>query len=133
VETVTIHRIAHRMDGTFGVILMAGVLPIALSLERPWNNNAVGASCIPEGQYICKRVNSPKFGNTFEVTGVPGRTLILFHKGNIDDDSHGCILVGEEFSTWTDGSASIARSGDGFTEFLRRLEDVNEFFLTVKS
>ena len=126
----TLKRIAHREDGTFGVLL-DGDAPFALTLERPWLDNAVGKSCIPTGIYLCLRVQSPKFGNTFEVTNVFGRSHILFHKGNIDDDTHGCILIGEEYTPWSDGSVSIARSGYGFTEFLDRLENRDQFGLTI--
>lgn len=131
--TLTLLRVAYRNDGTPGVLLLNGDTPFALSLERPWLDNTVGKSCIPVGTYTCRRVQSPKFGNTFEVTSVPGRSAILFHKGNVDDDSHGCILVGEEFAVWNDGSVSIARSGYGFTEFLDRFALVDEFSLTVRS
>lgn len=126
-------RVAYRTDGTPGVLLDGGDTPFALTMERPWLDNAVGKSCIPVGMYTCRRVQSPKFGNTFEVTGVPGRSAILFHKGNIDDDSHGCILVGEEFAVWNDGSVSIARSGYGYTEFMDRFAQVNDFPLVVRS
>ena len=124
-------RIASRADGTFGVLLGAGDEPFALTLERPWADNAVGKSCIPAGTYTCKRVLSPKFGNTFEVTNVEGRSHILFHRGNVDDDTHGCILVGEKFESWADKSVSIQASAEGFKEFLFRLEGVDEFELTI--
>jgi hypothetical protein len=129
---ITLKRISYRADGTFGVLLENDE-PFALTVERAWLDNAVGKSCIPPGIYTCRRVQSPKFGNTFEVTNVAGRSAILFHKGNIDDDSHGCILIGEEFTHWNDGSVSIARSGFGFTEFLDRLEGKDQFGLTIIS
>jgi len=123
-------RIAKRDDGVFGV-LIDNTLPFALTAERAWLNNEKGKSCIPAGTYICKRVNSPKFGNTFEVTNVIGRSEILFHKGNIDDDSRGCILVGEQFAVWQDNSCSISASQAGFTEFLSRTAAINEFQLDI--
>lgn len=129
-----IKRVATGKDGTFGAFLEAvglDLIPFALTLERPWLDNAVGISCIPSGNYVCRRVNSPRFGDTFEVTGVRGRLHILLHKGNVDDDSRGCILVGEEFSTWTDGTASIARSGAGFDEFRKRVEGEDAFELEI--
>lgn len=126
----TLARVSYREDGTFGVF-MDGNFPFALTCERPWLNNQRGISCIPPGVYTCRRVQSPKFGNTFEVTDVPGRSEILLHKGNIDDDSHGCILLGEQFAVWSDGSASVARSGDAFAEFLQRTVDVDAFILHV--
>lgn len=135
---LTIKRLVYREDGTPGVLLDDGqggfydvAEPFALTLEPPWKDNTVGRSCIPVGTYLCRRVQSPKFGNTFEITGVPGRTHVLFHKGNIDDNTEGCVLVGEEFARWTDGSVSIMRSGPGFTEFLDRLAQDDSFMLRV--
>ena len=123
-------RIASRNDGTFGVLLDNG-FPFAVTAERPWLDNMIGKSCIPAGEYVCRRVDSPKFGNTWEVTGVRGRTQILFHKGNIEDDSRGCILVGESFGIWSDGRCMIERSGDGFMEFLHRTSRIMTFDLSV--
>lgn len=124
-------RIAHTDTATYGV-LISGDTPFAVTLERAWNNNLKGVSCIPVGTYLCKRVNSPKFGNTFEVTGVPGRDAILFHKGNIHDDSHGCILVGEQFNPVM-GENGITASKEGFAEFLAKTADVDSFTLTVEA
>lgn len=65
------------------------------TLELPWKDNKAQESCIPAGIYPVKRHASPRFGNTFEVTGVPGRDEILFHGGNTTADTHGCILLGK--------------------------------------
>ena len=115
-KTLIINRVATGNDGTFGTIKFKNK-PFALTLEREWLNNASNISCIPAGTYKCKRVQSPKFGGTFEVTNVPGRSHILFHKGNIDDDSHGCILVGEQFGD-VKGSAGILSSREGYNEMM---------------
>lgn len=112
-------------------VLMQGQIPFAVTIERPWKNNAKGESCIPPGRYTCKRVNSPKFGNTFEVTGVPGRSAILFHRGNLEDDSHGCILIGESFNPVL-GRPGITASKEGFAEFLNILQHVNEFTIDIE-
>jgi len=124
-------RIASNIDGTFGV-LIDDTIPFCLTVERPWLNNQSGISCIPDGFYICKRGQFTKHGNTFEVTHVPERTAILFHKGNIDDDSHGCIIVGEQYG-YLDTNIAVLASGIAFEEFLNRLKDINEFELTIKT
>lgn len=124
-------RIAFTDDGTFGVLFDGGI-PFCVTLERPWLNNKRGESCIPEGNYVCKRVNSPRFRNTFEVTNVPGRSHILFHKGNLMDDSHGCILVGEQYELLNKKNAILA-SGKAFAEFISRTQDFDEFQLRIKS
>lgn len=109
-------RVSSNSEGTYGV-LCQGTIPFAVTLERAWRDNKVGESCIPVGTYGCRRVVSPKFGDTFEVQGVPGRSAILFHKGNLQDDSHGCILIGEAFNPVT-GRPGITASKEGFEEFL---------------
>lgn len=139
-------RVAYTPHGTFGVLLGEERVPFAVTLERPWLDNRpsvgdVPGSCIPEGAYRCLRCrrspdygykDSPKFGDTFQVVEVPGRTTILFHKGNLDDDTRGCILVGEQFAL-VGGRPGIAASAAGFAEFLQRTAAVNEFELEIRS
>lgn len=116
---LTLVRIAQSEKGTFGV-LRDGAIPFAVTLEPPWRENKPSVSCIPTGKYICKRVDSPHFGNTFEVTGVPGRSAVLFHKGNVTDDTHGCILVAEEFAD-NAGKPVIVSSRRGYDELMSKL------------
>jgi len=128
----SLFRIAQIIsDGTFGVLRDEGI-PFCLTLERLWLNNRKSESCIPEGLYICKRLQSPKFGNTFEVTQVPDRTAILIHKGNIIEDSHGCIILGEQFEP-LNGHNAVLSSGKAFDEFLQRTRDLNEFELIIQN
>lgn len=131
-------RVATGADGTFGV-LMLNYVPFALTLERPWANNRRGESCIPSGEYTCLRCkhspdygyrDSPKFGDTFQVFSVPDRALILFHKGNLTDDTHGCIIVGEQFEPLK-GRPGVAASAKGFDEFMRLTTGVESFGLKI--
>ena len=128
-KNIKLWRIVDNIDGTFGVLIDEDV-PFAVTVERRWLDNKKGESCIPPGVYVCKRITSPKFGNTFQVTAVPGRSEILFHKGNIIDNTHGCIIIGEQFEPLGNKTAVIA-SGKGFGEFLQRLSGINEFNLCV--
>ena len=123
-------RFPSIQDGTFGVMLDDN-LPFAVTLEREWIFNQKGVSCIPNGNYTCRRVDSPKFGNTFEVTNVLNRSEILFHKGNIRDDSHGCIILGEQYEPIM-GKNGVVSSGKAFEEFLKRTEGIDEFILHVR-
>ncbi len=126
----TLIRVAYTDEGTFGVLLDGGI-PFCLTLEREWADNEVGKSCIPIGEYVCGRVNSPNHGRTFEVKDVPGRTVILFHKGNIDDDTHGCIILGEQYEP-LDGHSAVLSSGKAMEEFMTRTYGLDEFALTVQ-
>ena len=95
---LTLKRITSTAYGTFGV-LIHGEEQFAVTLECPWKDNQVNTSCIPAGVYFCVRVQSPRFGDTFEITDVKGRTHILFHAGNIASNTRGCILIGEKFGS----------------------------------
>lgn len=116
---------------TYGVLQREDEVPFALTIERPWLNNQRGVSCIVAGSYVAKRHVSPKFGETFWLQEVPGRSEILFHKGNIDDDSHGCIIVGEQYN-YVKGEDGVTASAEGFAEFMRLQEGVDEFWLTIR-
>lgn len=134
-----IKRVASTKHGTFGVIIWKDA-PFALTLERPWANNQKGKSCIPAGEYAVLRCkaspdygfkNSSKFGDTFQVMNVPGgRSYILFHKGNLDDDTRGCILLGEQYG-FLRGQPAILASGPGFKEFLGIMATKNGFDLVI--
>lgn len=91
-QRLTLERFAYTPMGTFGKIVVDGA--VLYTVERPWLNNAPSVSCIPEGTYKCKPRRYFRGGyDAAEVTGVPNRSYILFHKGNTMMDSAGCILV----------------------------------------
>ncbi len=131
VRNLRLIRISYLDQMTFGVLLDEKT-PFCLTLERPWLDNKRSISCIPEGHYLCKRVDSPKFGDTFEITNVPERSHILFHSGNIVDDTHGCVITGEQYELLGGESAVIA-SGKAFKEFKDRLDGVDEFVIIIES
>ena len=87
-------RKARNSLGTKGILEVPGLTTHLFTIENPWLDNKKTDSCIPTGTYICKPVNSPRFGKTIEVTDVPNRSHILFHAGNSPDDTDGCILLG---------------------------------------
>jgi hypothetical protein len=73
------------------------------TLELPWADNENRRSCIPprpgeEIAYKAKRHESPRYGETLYLPGVPGRSEILIHAGNYISDTLGCILVGAQFT-----------------------------------
>ncbi len=127
--TLDLIRVGTSARGTFGVI-RHGQVPFVLTLERPWEDNKQDVSCIPAGRYRCRRIRSPRFGNTFEICDVPGRTHVLFHAGNTLEDTHGCILVGEEFSgTWD--APMLVSSQRGFGELIKYLDGLPEFDIVI--
>lgn len=122
-------RVARSPEATYGALSWGGIA-FAVTLERPWLGNAPRVSCIPHGTYQCERVQSPRFGDTFQVMDVPDRSHILFHWGNLWNDTEGCILVGEQFEP-VNGRPGIVASKQGFAEFMRILRDAQEFQLEI--
>ena len=127
--TLTLMRMPLPGHTTYGV-LYNGDVPFALTLELPWINNQVNISCIPARRYLCKRVVSPKFAVTYEITNVKGRAGILFHRGNTVQDSKGCVILGEAFEPIA-GVDGITQSGHAFNEFMNMLEDDDYFYLNI--
>lgn len=123
----------HWRWGTFGVLRM-DKRAFCVTLEPADLENKVSASSIPAQQYMCSRYHSPKYGFTFQVNHVPGRTYILFHSGNIIEHTEGCILLARKFGVLktTVEKRAILNSGETFKEFLKKLENINEFHLTIK-
>ena len=62
------------------------------TLELPWRNNAVGKSCIPEGQYMVHKDSTGRH-RWWRIADVEGRTFIEIHEGSKPEHSEGCILM----------------------------------------
>lgn len=129
-KELTLKRLLDNKYGTFGALFDVDTFLIT-TLERSWEDNKTDVSCIPPGRYLCMRTQSPKFGDTFEVTGVNGRSSILLHKGNYAlSDSHGCILLGSGFAM-LNNQLAISQSGDAFAWFHKHLDGEKEFWLNI--
>ena len=126
----TVLRVKDHPDrGTFGVFIDEDEgLPFAVTIER---------LPIPEGEYILKRdyYHAGKYV-VFEITGIPGRDRVLIHRGNIDDHSKGCVIIGESFSPiylekekrWDYG---VLASGAAFQEFMEKLKGRDQAKLII--
>lgn len=128
--------------GSFGVWLFAG-RAFCFTLEpRPREHLPAPDphTSIPDGIYDCTRVTSALVTKitkgaiieTFEITGVFGRTDVRVHPGNTDDDSSACVLTGESLGKLS-GDRAILNSGKTFAAWMKRLEGVDHFTLEVKT
>lgn len=87
---------------------------------------------IPTGTYLCIRGQHQLEGmatpfTTFEITGVPGHTGCLFHCGNTEADSSGCVLVGMA----RQGVLAVLESRAAFGLFMEKMAGIDSFELTV--
>lgn len=109
-------RITYKPEGAFGVLLQGGY-PFAVTLEQ---TNTDLQTKIPEGIHRCVPSRFIRGGyETFEVTGIQGHSRLLFHRGNIEAHTDGCILVALEFGS-LDGVPAVLGSMGGFRELMRR-------------
>ena len=123
-------RVEESSKGTFGVLKIDGEA-FCVTLEPPDNENYENISCIPENIYFCRRIVSRKFADTFMVKNVFGRTDILFHAGNVLEDTKGCIVLGQHFGKLR-GDRAVLNSGNTFQQFMRKLDGLKIFILEVK-
>lgn len=94
------------------------------------------APVLPAGEYICiKGKHKLKHGDefeTFEITGVKGHTGILFHTGNTNKDSSGCVLVGTGRNKSSEGKPiGILCSRLAFKALMESMGEITEFTLIV--
>ncbi|WP_040368528.1 DUF5675 family protein [Paucidesulfovibrio longus] len=124
-------RLERSEDGVFGVLRCGGRV-VCCTLEPQDLDNRQNVSCIPEGEYVCRRTHSSRFGETFEVCAVPGRDHILFHAGNTQGDTRGCILLGQGVGM-LGGVRGIMDSRNALSGFLRLLEGRDQVELRIRN
>jgi hypothetical protein len=124
-----LERFAYAPVGTFGVIL--DTVPPIYTVERPWKHNAPYVSCIPEGEYeMRKRYFQRGNYDTWEIVGVPERTLILIHKANLPNEVKGCIGVGLRLGCLR-GAWAVLESSMALDKLLSQLHDKQEEQLQI--
>lgn len=122
-------RVEELEYGTLGILTIYNH-KFCVTLELPDRDNQRNISRIPKGIYNCKRVNSPNFGETFEIIDVPNRSHILFHSGNLAKHTKGCILLAKKFGI-LEKQIAILDSRNTIREFMSILKGAEEFELEI--
>lgn len=126
-----LERNDQRSSGIFGVLSDEAGNLLAVTLEHAYFSSETWLPKIPPGSYQCVRGLHRLHGmaepfSTFEITGVTGHSNLLFHWGNYNRDSDGCVLLGRERY-----GSIISHSKDTFAEFMKLLENESSFQLEV--
>lgn len=116
--------------GTFGVWVI-NTQVFCLTLEPRDEENKLNISSIPAQQYVCKRYKRKKHPNTFQIMDVPGRTYVLIHILNFDDQTEACVGLGTEYG-WIGDRKCILNSKRAFDAFMKVMEGVDKFILTIR-
>lgn len=123
-----IDRTSTGKDGTFGMMTIDGVA-FCVTLEETWLNNQKRISCIPAGTYKVTAYSGTKYKDVFILHDVPNRSAILMHWGNTNDNTAGCILLGQYFANFS-GKRGIANSKSTFNLF--RSKALKSFILDIR-
>ncbi len=124
-------------QGAFSYLLDVNRKQVAVTVEHTYDVEGGGQMVkLPAGTYDCKRgmhtLNGHYWFETFEITGVVGRTGILFHPGNTELDSKGCVCTGEAFNHLY-GLKDVTNSQETFQKFMLLQTGVENFKLTVEN
>lgn len=132
------HTLVRDEKGPDGVF---GTFEKWQTVEEEWLGNRQKVSCIPAGTYRCKRTWYKGGGyECFEVMMVPGRSRILFHVANSEEDIEGCIGIGarrghlerkDEDTGKLVKKRAVLASKTAFAEFMEFFKDVDEWTLEI--
>jgi hypothetical protein len=119
--------------GIFGELFSEDGQHVCYTLQHAYQSGEGFLPKLPKGEYVCVRGQHQLASmdhpfETFEVTKVPGHSGILFHTGNFNQDSNGCILVG----LGTDNQSKVLNSKDAFAKFMALQGGIDSFTLCVK-
>lgn len=119
-----------KSTGVFGILFIDSSTGELSTLEHAYlQPDGSYASKLRPGKYTCVRGQHQLHSGpieTFEITNVPGHTGILFHYGNKQEDSDGCVLIGTMRM-----DDVIVQSRAAFAKFMDALKDVDTFTLVV--
>ncbi len=132
---LTLTRYECKDIGIFGDLTDETGARVCFTLEHAYDSglgNGSYAPKVPSGTYTCKRSQHQLAHmdfpfTTFQIMNVPNHTNILFHSGNFNADSDGCVLVGT-----TSYQERLFQSMAAFKKFMEIQNGVDEFTLIVK-
>jgi len=127
---ITLTRLYNTDECMLGVMATTDKL-LCFTMENPWRGNQKGISCIPDGHYWCKPHEGTKFKETWVVMDVPGRSGIVFHIGNTESDTRGCILPGSTTGTLR-GERAVLGSRIAMEKLRNNIGLSTGFDLTIK-
>ena len=135
---LSVLRYSHGKESTLGLFLTDGVFS-SYTLEDAFHVVKIpGETRIPNGRYkvVLRKEGghhqrySQKFPDIHKgmlhIIGVPNYTFILIHIGNDDDDTEGCLLVGDSSMTNVNAAGRIQNSTVAYKRIYPPIADAIE-------
>ena len=125
-------RLSEVAGTTKGVLLINGEA-LFTTVELPWRDNEPNVSCVPEGVFPLRYVESPSFGWVYTILNVGnGRSGCHIHIANRAKELKGCVGIGKGFGTLL-GDPSVTKSGQAFDEFMALMAKTPETKIHIYS
>jgi hypothetical protein len=130
---ITVERFAHGTDDTLGILRIDGEFACYTLEDEHRTKKVYGRTRIPEGTYTLGVRNfgnlhtkyQARFGalhqGMIEIPGVPNFTDILIHCGNRDEDTAGCLLVGDSVNNALVEDGFMGSSSQAYTRLYPRV------------
>ena len=128
--TLTLLRYSGGRESTLGLWFDQDRKFVCYTLEDEHRDVKVPSeTCIPAGRYRLRKWTHPESsfrrraaelfpdihkGFVVEISGVPDFEAVLVHWGNDDEDTKGCVLLGETAEENVEGRGYIGRSRDAY-------------------
>jgi uncharacterized protein RhaS with RHS repeats len=129
--TLTVQRTDETTGRTVGTYQLSNSgdkhTASGFTLEKPWKNNAEYTSRIPAGSYPAKVVTTQTFKYPhLSLSGVPGRSDIVVHRGNTVGDTKGCILVGQKLDGGTIVPGTSTAATNQIENYISRIQQLDQ-------
>ena len=128
---LTLQRTQIDSTGCYGILKAEDVSFLAVTLEHAYNNGQGSYTPkIPANTYTCIVGEHQLAGASgpeelYELQDVPNHTNILIHAGNWENNSSGCILVGQS------KQGNMITNSRATLEKIMKLQNEEPFELTV--
>jgi hypothetical protein len=128
---IRVIRFSGSADDTLSLVFIDGQFYVFGLEDERRVVKVAGETAIPAGKYRVRLRTEGGFHNRYskrfkhfhvgmlEICNVPGFTHVLVHPGNTDEDTDGCLLVGNGCYTNLDGSGELLDSVKGYKEFYK--------------
>ena len=141
-RTLDLWRMRENDFATYGRIEDEEHREMCKTIERPWvdadknGKRDRNVSRFVGGNYLFRRVDSPKHGDCFEGVDIPDVDDAQIHVACLPRDLKGCIGVGTAFGPvqypdMQKPEPGVVNSRVAFKAFMAELEGVDEFLLRV--
>jgi len=116
---LTLYRFHASDYDTVGLLYVNGVFAVFTLEDQYQAVKVMNETRIPAGRYRVALQYSPKMSphyghDMISILNVPGFTGIRIHKGNTEEDTSGCLLVGLMADISHGGRSKLLRSTEGY-------------------